>query len=289
MAGPAHIPLASESAAAEHGNPVQRAVFAGALFVGSRAIHLRDLALGRVPRRSTQTPGLTLTPLTIRSGRNLLDAVFAAPAGEPARATVLICHGIGEIVPQWMPIQRLLAARGVASLVFDYSGYGRSTGWPTPAQIENDAVAAFGRLQELAGGPVSLLGLSFGTGVVPAILDRVSAHRLVLCAAFTSFRAAARSAGIPGFLSGLVPPVWASEQALRAAPQRVLLVHSTGDRLFHVSMAEELADWCGERASIRLVDGLGHNEPFYKPAGAYWDPIAQFLLGGSTLPDPRSL
>jgi alpha-beta hydrolase superfamily lysophospholipase len=223
-------------------------------------------------------PGLTLTPLAIPSGRNVLDAVFAAPAAEPPRATVLICHGIGEIVLQWLPIQRLLAARGVASLVFDYSGYGRSTGWPTPAQIENDAVAAFGRLQELASGPVSLLGFSLGTGVVPAILHRVRAHRLVLCAAFTSFRAAARGVGFRGFLSPLVPPIWASERALREGGHRVLLVHSTRDRLFHVAMAEELAACCGERALLRIVEGLRHNEPFYKPTTDYWDPISDFLI-----------
>jgi alpha-beta hydrolase superfamily lysophospholipase len=263
---------------------VQRAAFALALTVGSRAIQVRDRTLGRIPRRSTQAPGLTLTPLAIRSGRNVLDAVFAAPAGEPARATVLICHGIGEIVPQWVPIQRLLASRGVASLVFDYSGYGRSTGWPAPAQLEDDAVAAFGRLQELADGPVSLLGFSLGTGVVPAILHRVPAHRLVLCAAFTSFRAAARSVGIPGFLSALVPPVWDSERTLRSAPHRVLLVHSTRDRLFRVAMAEQLAACCGERAILRIVDGMRHNEPFYKATTAYWDPIADFLVDRTPFP-----
>jgi alpha-beta hydrolase superfamily lysophospholipase len=280
MAAPADIPLAAAPATAEHCNPLQRAAFAMALTVGSRAIQMRDLALGRVPRRSAQVPGLTLTPLAIRSCPNVLDAVFAVPAAEPVRATVLICHGIGEIVPQWMPIQRLLAARGVASLVFDYSGYGRSTGWPTPAQIENDAVAAFGRLQELANGPVSLLGFSLGTGVAPAILHRVPANRLVLCAAFTSFRAAARGVGFLGPLSSWVPPIWASERALREGRHRVLLVHSTRDRLFDVAMAEELAAICGERACLRIVEGLRHNEPFYKATAAYWDPIAEFLVGG---------
>jgi alpha-beta hydrolase superfamily lysophospholipase len=279
MAGPADIRLSGASPALEHCNPVQRAAFALALLAGSRAIQMRDRLLGRVPRRTAKAIGATLTPLAIPSGRSVLDAVFAAPDGERARATVLICHGIGEVVRQWMPIQLLLAARGVASLVFDYSGYGRSTGWPAPAQLEDDAVAAFERLRTLASGPISLLGFSLGTGVAPAILHRVPAHRLVLCAAFTSFRAAARGVGIRGFLSALAPPVWNSARALRAAPHRVLLVHSTRDRLFHVAMAEELAACCGERASLRIVEGLRHNEPFYKPTAAYWDPIADFLAG----------
>jgi uncharacterized protein len=275
----ADIPLAAPTAA-EHCTSLQRVAFALAVGVGWRAIQARDRLLGRVPRRAVQEPGLSITPQAIPSGRGVLDALFVAPAAKPARATVLICHGIGEIVPQWMPIQRLLAARGVASLVFDYSGYCRSTGWPAPAQLEHDAVAAFERLQQLEPGPISLLGFSLGTGVVPAILHRVPAHRLVLCASFSSFRAAVRRVGIPGFLSVLAPPVWASGEVLRAAPQQVMLVHSTRDRLFPVAMAEELAACCGARASLRIVEGLRHNEPFYKPAAAYWDPIAEFLTAG---------
>jgi alpha-beta hydrolase superfamily lysophospholipase len=236
----------------------QRIAFTLALAVGSRAIYLRDWMLGRIRRPQAQA-GIDLTPLSIESGRNQLQAIFAAPANGSARASVLICHGIGEVVEQWLPIQQLLAARGVASLVFDYSGYGRSTGWPAPAQLEQDAVAAHMQLSKLTPGPISLLGFSLGTGIAPAILDRVAAHRIVLCSGFTSFRAAARRVGVPRFLSALVPPVWNAEAALRAATQAVLVVHSTRDRLFPLWMGETLAGWCGGRARLRIVPGLRHN------------------------------
>ena len=265
------------STKAEYITPAQRISFTFALSIGSRAIYLRDRTLGRIPRKPQHQPGLALTSLNIPSGRNHLDAFYIAPQTLPIRAAVLICHGIGEVVSQWLPIQRLLAVQGVASLVFDYSGYGRSTGRPAPAQLENDAIAAFNQLNALTESPISLLGFSLGTGIVPAILDRVVAHRLVLCAAFTSFRAATRRVGIPPFLFSLVPPVWDSTHSLRASNHRVLLVHSTHDRLFPVSMAHELASSCGPRAQLRIVNGLRHNEPFYKPTRAYWDPIAAFL------------
>lgn len=269
--------------AAEHITPIQRTAFTVSLMVGSRAIYLRDRLLGRIPSGLAQVRGLALTPLVIQSGSNRLDALYAAPDGPPARATVLICHGIGEVVTQWVPIQRILAAHGVASLVFDYSGYGRSTGRPTPAQLELDAVAAFAQLRELAPGLISVLGFSLGSGIVPAILDRVAPHRLVLCASFTSFRAAACRVGVPSFLFALVPPLWDSAQALRSSAQRVMLVHSTSDRLFPAAMASELAACCGSRARLHIVEGLRHNEPFYKPTAAYWDPIAEFLAAA---PEP---
>jgi uncharacterized protein len=259
----------------------QRVAFVLALTVSSRAIYLRDWALGRLPRQPDQVPGLTLTRLTIRSGASLLDAVHVAPDAEPARSAVLICHGIGEVVSQWVRIQCLLAAYGIASLVFDYSGYGRSTGRPHLEQLEQDAIASFAHMRELTPLPISLLGFSLGTGIVPAIVNRVVAHRLVLCASFTSFRAAALRVGILPFLGVLVPPVWDSRPILRSGTHNVLFTHSTGDRLFPIAMAEELAACCGKRARLSVVHGLGHNEPFYKPTQAYWNPIAEFL----TAPD----
>lgn len=286
MSSPSVTPSVTSSVAAST-QPVtraQRIAFTLALTIGSRAIHLRDRVLGRIPSRTLQSPGLVLTSLTIPSGRNRLDAIYAAPGSVPARAAVLICHGIGEVVSQWVPIQVLLAAHGVASLVFDYSGYGRSTGRPTPAQLEHDAIASFTHMRDLTSLPISLLGFSLGTGIVPAILDRVAAHRLVLCESFTSFRAATRRVGIPSFLSLLIPPIWDSRQTLRSAAHRVLLVHSTGDRLFPIAMARELVACCGQRAHLQIVEGLGHNEPFYKPTRAYWDPIAEFI----TAPDSDS-
>jgi uncharacterized protein len=258
-------------------NSLQRVLFATSLVVGSRAIHLRDHLLGRM--RHAPAPELQLTALTIASGRNRLDAVFATPAHQPTRGTVLICHGISEVVQQWLPVQQRLGESGVASLVFDYSGYGRSTGWPTPSQLEQDAIAAFEQLRRLTPGPISLLGFSLGTGIVPAVLDRVRAERIVLCASYTSFRAAARRVGFVPPLSALVPLVWNAEQPLRAGTQPVLIVHSTHDRLFPIAMAKQLAGWCGERANLCIVEGLRHNEPFYNATAEYWHPIAEFLAG----------
>jgi hypothetical protein len=208
-----------------------------------------------------------------------VDAVYAEPAAGTPRAAVLICHGIGEIVPQWFPIQRLLAENGIASLVFDYSGYGRSTGFADWSQCEQDAVAAFQVLKRLAPAiPITLLGFSLGTGVVPAILDRVTAHRLVLCAGYSSFRSAARAAWIPGFLSALVPPIWSAEESLRNCALPILVVQGDRDRLFGMKMARELVACCGGHADLLMLPARSHNEPFYNPQLSYWGPIISWLL-----------
>jgi hypothetical protein len=78
----------------------------------------------------------------IHSGKNVLDAVFVTRDANTVKASLLICHGIGETVEHWLGVQQLLAASGVASLVFDYSGFGRSSGFFNAKRCERDAVAA---------------------------------------------------------------------------------------------------------------------------------------------------
>jgi len=259
---------------------LHRFLFTVALKCASRAVHLRDLLLGRIPRgQPSADAAISRTQQTIPSGRNLLDAVFVQPAGGATRKSVLICHGIGEVVSQWYPIQRLFAVGGIASLVFDYSGYGRSTGRIDWSQCEQDAIAAFARLQDLSpGGPISVLGFSLGTGVAPAVLHRVAADRLVLCAGFTSFRDGAHSARIPRMFSALVPPIWSAGEALRNCSLPVLVVQGNGDRLFRMQMGRALCSQCGPQAELLILPARSHNDPFYRPQMQYWGPIISWML-----------
>lgn len=216
---------------------------------------------------------------SIPSGNNVIDAVLVEPAASSALASVLICHGIGENVQRWFPVQRLLAANGVASLVFDYSGYGRSTGSVDWTQCDLDTLSAFQYLQKLAPHlPISILGFSLGSGPAAAIAHRVAAHRLVLCAAFTSFRAAVCATGLPSRLSFLAPPIWSARESLRSCALPVLVVHGEKDRLFPVQMARDLVALCPGPAELLVVPGLAHNQPFRKPNLSYWGLIISRII-----------
>ncbi|MGC2298027.1 MAG: alpha/beta fold hydrolase, partial [Acidobacteriaceae bacterium] len=158
--------------------------FTIALTAISRMLLLRDRVLGRLrPVVEGAGPEATVERHRIASGKNVLDAVWVRPTAAPVRAVVLVCHGIGETVEHWVPVQELLAADGAASLVFDYSGYGRSSGRIEAAQCECDAIAAFEYLEGLApGASIAVLGFSLGSGIAAAVMRRVRANRLVLCA-----------------------------------------------------------------------------------------------------------
>jgi pimeloyl-ACP methyl ester carboxylesterase len=247
--------------------------------IASRFCLVRDHLRRRVSWDGLmETAGPGVSRHTISSGRSVLDAVLVRP--ESAQASVLICHGIGETVELWHDVQQLLAASGVASLVFDYTGYGRSSGFFTASQAEQDAVAAFRCLEQLTAPlPVAVFGMSLGSGIAGAIIGEVPAHRLVLCGAFTSLRKAAVSVGIPKAFESGVPPIWDTADTLRSCRVPTLIVHGEKDRLFPVRMARELAASCTSPCELVIVPNISHADPFYHPQPSYWGSIiARFLV-----------
>ena len=251
----------------------------------ARVCLLRDRLLRRIPWDGRmETAGAGTSRHAIHSGKKLLDAVLVRPDSTAARASVLICHGIGETVEHWHSVQQLLAANGVASLVFDYSGYGRSRGFFSAAEAERDAVAAFHFLEQLTAPlPVAVLGLSLGTGIAVHLVAKVPVHRLVLCAGFTSLREASGRVGVPRAFRFAVPAIWEAEAALGNCAVPVQIVHGEKDRLFPARMARELAGFCGPIHELIIHPDVSHNEPFQRPTLSYWGSVVRFLLPGEPL------
>jgi pimeloyl-ACP methyl ester carboxylesterase len=253
---------------------MQHAVFtAGVSLIGGILV-ARDRLLGRIGHGRGVG---AVTRLSIASGENRLDAVLVKPASAEVRAALLICHGIGETVDHWIRAQELLAENGVASLVFNYAGCGRSTGWISADGCERDAAAAFEALQQAVPGVrVSLLGFSLGSGVAAAVAQRLAPARLVLCAGYPAFREAAYRFGVPRVLCGVVPDLWRSEATLAGCSVPVLVVHGDLDRLFPVEMGERLARASG--GELVVVPGMRHDDLHARPCDVFWGEILRRIL-----------
>ena len=261
-------------AAALTGNFLQRALFSFAVPNIGRALVLRDRLLGRVGGASSVNAALRRS---IRHSRSLLDAVLVQPEG-CSDAVLVICHGIGETFEHWTAAQNLLACQGVASLVFNYSGYGRSKGVFSAEQCEQDTLAAVSWLRTaLPGTPLSLLGFSLGTGVATAVAELVRPDSLILCDGYTSLREAAGSLGLPRVLTRLVPHVWRVEETVAKLQMPVLIVHGEQDRLFPVQMALALATACGTRGGLALIPEMAHSDLHAHPREEHWNVVVAWL------------
>src|ERR1043165_629120 len=76
------------------------------------------------------TFGAPFESISIASGDRKLDAILVRAPVDTAPA-VLFFHGTAEAVSFWADTQALLYRSGITSMVFDYSGFGRSTGRAT--------------------------------------------------------------------------------------------------------------------------------------------------------------
>jgi pimeloyl-ACP methyl ester carboxylesterase len=253
--------------------------------------------IGRLLLRSDRLTGRMQTMLStfsfakerliITSGNRQLSAVYVSAGAEtPA---ILICHGIGELVEYWGRVQVLLREMGVSSLVFNYSGYGTSSGTFSTSHCEEDAMAAYGKLVALGHPSIVLLGFSLGSGVGCAVASRIDLDGLVLCEGFSTIREAGIAMGFPQWITRVAPNVWDTVHRVGELEMPVLVVHSDKDDLFPMSMAERVAEACGQYGRLIVINGLSHDAPYFAPSAIYWQPIVEWVKEKSAQVSERRL
>ena len=212
-----------------------------------------------------------------------LQGWFVKPE-EPAKATVLLFHGIGDRIEYWRRLQQRLAAAGLSSLVFHYAGYGESEGQTTPENLALDASAAYAWLLERQPSiPCFLLAFSLGTGLaaeVAASLQPPPAG-LILCEAYPTLRRAAMRVVRPApFAARLLPDVWRTVDNVCTLRMPLLVVHSAADTLFPAAMAEEIhasSIAAGVQAELKIFPDYAHNAPYYLVPEDYWASVVEFI------------
>jgi hypothetical protein len=250
--------------------------FSVAITLVSRAIRVHDALLGRV--RSLARAGSREEFFFPSGGRRLAGVWVAGDEGSPV---ILLCHGIGETGGHWNAVQAFLVQRGVGSMFFNYSGYGKSSGAIRAEHCDEDLRSAYAELRQRVGpdAHVFVLGFSLGSGIAASGVGALAPPPagLVLCEAYTSFRDAVCATGLPRWLARGFPDVWKTIAVAPTLEMPVLVVHSDRDRLFPVEMARRIAHACGGGCELVVVHGLTHNELYLRPTEAYWGPVLQWM------------
>jgi len=118
------------------------------------------------------------------------DRLFGwwAPPRSRASPVVLIVHGRSSNVSTRASIASSLVKDGFGVLLFDYRGYGRSSGRPSEAGLTADALAAYDwlRRQGVAARDVIVLGQSLGNAPAAQLSASRPIAALVLVSPFTS-------------------------------------------------------------------------------------------------------
>lgn len=228
-----------------------------------------------------QTPaqvGLTHRDLTLESDdAERLHGWWIDARSSPI-GHMLLCHGNGGNVADRLMHASLLTAAGFDVLLFDYRGYGRSSGKPSEAGTYRDARAALACLLAQPGVDASrvlFLGESLGGAVALELaLDHPPAG-LALLSTFTSVRDMAR-VHYPFIPAPLVPDAYPSLRRIGDLRAPLLVVHGEHDEIVPLSQAKTLFEAAPDPKRMRTMPGVGHNDLVALAGTAFAEEIASW-------------
>ena len=198
-----------------------------------------------------------------------------------ARAHVLLCHGNGGNVGDRVEHARLLARAGFDVLLFDYRGYGASTGRPSEEGTYRDARAAREALlgqAEVEESRVVYLGESLGAAVALKLALEAPPAGVVLLSAFTSVRVMARE-HYPYLPAAVVPDAYPSLSRIEELRAPLLVLHGERDEIVPASHGRALFEAAREPKALHLFPRVGHNDLIELAGDDYAERIASWWDG----------
>jgi fermentation-respiration switch protein FrsA (DUF1100 family) len=231
---------------------------------------LRNEALNRMlyfpAREVTQTPGdLRLDAeevwIDTEDGERLHGWWMPTTAAEGI-GHILFCHGNAGNVGDRVVTAGVLGAAGFDVLLFDYRGYGRSTGRPSERGTIRDGRAArtaMLRRPEVETDRVVLHGESLGGAVALRLAVEDAPAGLILQSTFTSVRDVAR-VHYPWIPQAVVPDAYPSLSLMGQLTAPLLVLHGEQDEIVPVTQGRALYEAASVPKRIGILPALGHND-----------------------------
>lgn len=251
--------------------------------------------IGREIQTTPREHGLDYEALTLATADGeQLDAWFVPapnplpPVGEGDKASlsdvkprgvVLILHGNAGNISHRMDSIAMFHRLGYGVLIFDYRGYGRSSGKPSEQGLYQDAQTAWDHLTRqrgIAPARIVLFGESLGGAVAAWLATREKPGALVLSSVFTS--APELGADLYPWLptKWLVRMRYDTRNTLAQVTCPVLIAHSPDDEIVPFRHGQRLFDAAVAPKVFLPLTG-GHNDSFIFMRQEWVDVLAEFL------------
>lgn len=221
----------------------------------------------QIDRNLIMTPaqhGLAYESVTMTTPDNETLHGWFVPAVSAAKGTILFMHGNAGNISHRRDYLLTFHRLGYDTFIFDYRGYGKSSGSPSEAGTYQDALTAWHYLtgiKAVSPSRIVLFGESLGGAVAAWLAAKKGPGALVLASVFTS---------VPDLAAELYPflPVrWLSRfqystiDYLRSVTCPVLVAHSPQDEIVPFTHGQALFLAAAEPRQFLTLQG-GHNEGF---------------------------
>jgi uncharacterized protein len=216
--------------------------------------------------------------LTSAGGTRIHAWWMRPPRWEPSQGAILYAHGnAGNLSHRGENLRRWRDLAHLAVLIFDYPGYGHSSGMPTESGCYAAADAAYDwltRVAKVPGERLLLYGGSLGGAVATDLAVRRPHRGLILVSTFTSL------ADMAKLVVPWLPAHWLFRKRfdnlgkIAAVRQPVFIAHGTADTVVPYTQGERLFAAANEPKHFFPMPGFDHNHApppdLYRSASAFF-------------------
>lgn len=196
-------------------------------------------------------------------------------------ASGVLCHGntgnlttIATIIP---PLQD----SGINVLIFDYRGFGKSTGTPSFAGVVADTITAARFHDRIRPRhlPSILYGYSLGGAIAAQAIRHYPFDGLILQSTFTNLPEMAKATWPRLPLHLVAGSVFDTKSVLKHLNVPLMIIHGSADESVPCWMAHSLYESCASPKRLYLVDGGMHKDCYVRdPDKLIWA-VNQFAAG----------
>jgi fermentation-respiration switch protein FrsA (DUF1100 family) len=208
-----------------------------------------------------------------------LHGWFVPAAAPPARATVIVFNGNGGHRGLRAPLAAALAARGIATLLFDYRGYGENPGSPSEAGLIADARAARDHIarREPDAARIFYFGESLGAAVAVQIAVEHPPAGLILRSPFTSLADIGRHHYPILPVGWLLRDRYPSIDLIGRVKAPLLVVAGAADRIIPAEDSKRLYAAAPDPKRLVVIDGADHNDYELLAGARLVEAVARFI------------
>lgn len=196
-----------------------------------------------------------------------------------SRGAVLFSHGNGGNIADWFEVAGAFRELGLSVLVYDYGGYGRSTGRPSEKRCYADIRAAWKYLTDNKNIPpqkIVLVGRSVGGGPTVQLATEVAPAAVILESTFTSLPAVAQRRLFIFPVKLLMRDRFENDKKIGRIRAPIMIIHSADDSLIPIKHARRLFDLANQPKKFVQIKG-DHNDAYIVFWHAYQAALRDFL------------
>lgn len=192
---------------------------------------------------------------------------------------ILFSHGNAGNISDRLHNIRLLADKDLQVFIYDYRGYGQSSGAPSEKGIYLDGLAAYDYLVEREKVPperIVLFGRSLGAAVAIDVALNRPVRSIIIESGFTSTKEMAGTMFPFSLFSRLLPANYNNLEKIGKVGVPKLIIHGDSDEIVPFAMGKRLFEASEEPKYFYALKGAGHNDTYIVGGEAYFRKIAAF-------------